>query len=63
MPTDLPHHKTCLEIVVLTTPEHPIIPLEAKNTIGEGETKGPNQLGFHHLPLTMVLRVIEVHCQ
>ena len=53
----------CLEIAVLTTPKHPIIPLEAENAIGEGETKGPNPLGFLHLPWTMVLRVIEVHCQ
>ena len=27
--------------VVLTTPKHPIGPLEAENAIGEGETKGP----------------------
>ena len=53
----------CLEIVVLTTPKHPVVPLEAENTIGEGETKGPNPLGFLHLPQTMVSRVIEVHCQ
>ena len=53
----------CLEIAVLTTPEYPIIPLEAENAIGEGETKGPNHLGFLHFPQTMVSRVIEVHCQ
>ena len=63
MPTELPHQKMCLEIAVLTTPKHPVIPLEAENAIGEGETKGPNHLGFLHLPQTMVLRVIEVHCQ
>ena len=44
-------------------PKHPIIPLEAKNAIGEGETKDPNHLGFLHLSWTVVLRVIEVHCQ
>ena len=63
MPTELPHEKTCLEIAVLTTPKHPISPLEAENAIGEGETKGPNHLGFLHLPWTLVLKVIEVHCQ
>ena len=63
MLTELPHQKMCLEIAVLTIPEHPIIPLEAKNAIGDGETKGPNHLGFLHLPWTVVLRVIEVHCQ
>ena len=62
-PTEPPHWKKCLEIAVLTTPKHPIIPLEAKNAIEEGETKGPNPLGFLHLPWTVVLRVIEVHCQ
>ena len=44
-------------------PQHPVSLLEAENTIGEGETKGLNHLGFLHLPWTMVLRVIEVHCQ
>ena len=62
-PTELPHQKMCLEIVVLTTPKHPVSPLEAKNAIGEGETKGPNHLGFLHLPHTVVSRVIGVHCQ
>ena len=63
MPTEHPHQKTSLEIAVLTTPKHPVIPLEAKNAKGEGDTKGPNHLGFLHLPWTVVLRVIEVHCQ
>ena len=63
MPTELPHQKMCLGIVVLTTPKHPISLLEAENTIGEGETKGPDHLGFLHLPQTMVLRVMGVHCQ
>ena len=40
------HTASPLKIAVLTTPKHPVIPLEAKNTIGEGETKGPNSLGF-----------------
>ena len=53
----------CLEIVVLTTNKLPVIPLEAENPIGEGETKGTNHLGFLHPPQTMVLRVIGVHCQ
>ena len=53
----------CLEIVVLTTNEHLIGPLEAKNTIGEGETKGTNHLGFLHPPQTVVSIVIGVHCQ
>ena len=53
----------CLEIAVLTICKQPTGPLEAKNAAGEGETKGPNHLGFLHLPKTMVLRVIEVHCQ
>ena len=39
------------------------MPLEAENAIGEGETKGPDHLGFLHLPRTVVLRVIGVHCQ
>ena len=55
--------KMCLEIVVQTTPKHPVGPLEAKNPIGDKETKGLNHLGFLHLPQTMVSRVIEVHCQ
>ena len=63
MPIEHPHQKTCLQIAVLTTPKHPVSPLEAKNTLGEGETKGPNHLGFLHLPQTVVSRVIEVHCQ
>ena len=63
MPTEHPHQNMCLEIAVLTIPEHPVSPLEAKNAIGEGETKGPNHPGFLHLPRTMVSRVIEVHCQ
>ena len=25
MPTELPHQKMCLEIVVLTTPKHPLV--------------------------------------
>ena len=62
MPTEHPHWKTSLEIAVLTTAKNPDGPLEAKNTTGEGETKGPNHLGFLHLPQTMVLRAIEVHC-
>ena len=52
-----------LEIAVLTTNEHPISPLEAKNATGEGETKGTNHLGFLCPPQTMVLKVIGVHCQ
>ena len=63
MPTEHPHQKMCLEIAVLTIPEHPVGPLEAENAIGEGKTRGLNHLGFLHLPQTMVLRVIEVHCQ
>ena len=55
--------KMCLEIAVLTIPEHPISPLEAKNAIGDEETKGLHHLGFLHFPQTVVLRVIEVHCQ
>ena len=62
MPTEHPHPKTCLEIVVQTIPKHPIGPLEAENAIGEGETKGSSHLGFLHLPQTVVSRVIEVHC-
>ena len=53
----------CLEIVVLPINEHPIGPLEAKNAIGEGETKGTNHLGFLHPPQTMVSRMRGVHCQ
>ena len=52
-----------LEIAVLTTPKCPISPLEAENTTGDGETKGPNHLGFLCLHWTAVLRVTEVHCQ
>ena len=63
MPTEHPHQKMSLETAVLATAEHPNGPLEAENATGEGETKGPNHLGFLHLPWTMVLRVIEVHCQ
>ena len=55
--------KMCLEIAGLTIPEHPISPLEAKNAIGGEETQRPHHLGFLHLPQTMVLKVIEVHCQ
>ena len=63
MPREYPVQKMCLEIVILTITEHLDGPLEAKNTIGDGESKGLNHLGFLHLPWTMVLRVIEVHCQ
>ena len=49
--------------MVLTAPKCPIIPVEAENEIGEGGTKSPKPPGFPHLPLTVVLRVIEVHCQ
>ena len=58
-----PPKDMCLKIAVLTTPKHPVGPLEAKNAIGEGETKGPDHLGFLHLPWTVVLNVIEVHFQ
>ena len=54
---------TCLEIAVLTIPECPIGPPEAKNTTGDGETKGLNHLGFLCLHQTMVSRVTEAHCQ
>ena len=50
----------CLEIAVLTIHGHLASPLEAENTIGDGETRGLNHLGFLHLPWTMVLRVIGV---
>ena len=62
-PTESAHQKMCLEIAVLTTTEHLGGPLQAENTIGEGETKGPNHLGFLHLPWTVVSGVIEVHFQ
>ena len=63
MPREYPLQNMCLEIVVLNIPEHPISPLEAENVIGDRETKGLHHLGFLHLPQTVVLRVIEVHCQ
>ena len=49
--------------VVLTIHHHPASPLEARNIIGDGETKGLNHLGSLHLPQTMVSRVIGVHYQ
>ena len=52
-----------LEIAVLTIPELPIGPSEAKNATGDRETKGLNHLGFLCLPQTVVSRVIEAHCQ
>ena len=53
----------CLEIAVLTTHSHLTSPWEDENTIGEGETRGLDHLGFLHLPQTIVLRVIGVHYQ
>ena len=38
----------------------PISPLEAKNTIGEGETKGTNHLGFLHPPQFIVNDIFNV---
>ena len=52
-----------LEIAVPTTHHHPISPLEARNIIDIGETKGLNHLGFLHLPQTIGLRVTGVHYQ
>ena len=43
-------------------PQTPYHSSRGQECIGEGETKGPKPLGFLHLPQTMVLRVIEVHC-
>ena len=42
----------CLEIAVLTIHSYVLAsPLEAKNAIGDGETRGLNHLGFLHLSL------------
>ena len=49
-----------LEIAVLTICSHLIDPPEAKNAIGDGETRGLNHLSSLHLPWTMVSRVIGV---
>ena len=63
MPRECLPQKMCLETVVLTIPKPPISPQGAENATGDRETKGLNHLGFLHLPWTMVLKVIEVHCQ
>ena len=52
-PLGVPLWKMHLEIVVLTTHHHPMGPLEARNIIGTGETKGLNHLGSLHLPQAM----------
>ena len=52
-----------LEMAVPTIHHHPIGPLGAGSIIGIGETRGLNHLSFLHLPQTVVLRAIEVHCQ
>ena len=53
----------CLEIVVLTIHSHLTSPLEAKNAIGDRETRGLYHLGSLHLPQTMVSRAIGVFYQ
>ena len=53
----------CLEIAVLTIHSHLTSPPEAKNTIGDGETRGLNHLSFLHLPQIVVSRAIGVRYQ
>ena len=50
----------CLDIVVLTIHSYVIGSPEAKNAIGDGETRGLNHLGFLHLSQTVVSRAIGV---
>ena len=52
IPLEVHLWKMHLETVVLTTHHHPISPSEARNIIGNGETKGFNHLSSLHLPQT-----------
>ena len=53
----------CPETMVLTTNKHPGSLPEARGIIGDRWTSGLSHPGSLPLPQTVVLKVIEVHCQ
>ena len=63
IPKGLPHLRMCPGTTVLMTHKHPDGLPEAGGIIGDGGTSNLGHPGSLPLPQTVVLKVIEVHCQ